>query len=273
MGRRNRRRSSRGESKLISSIVILMIILLLVGIGYLFYLSLTTKVVKLDQKTMCRIDEPVSNVYSILFDSTEALPKKSGAQAVSKIKKLLARAPVNSKVTLYAVQNGNENHVLPVAEICKPESAEDADMLTSNPRYIQKQFENGFLKPLQEHIDQLVHASPSSTSPIIESLQSAVIESFERTSSTGGKHLVVISDMVQHSNLYSFYRQKPDYDKYKKSTRESGLGVINLNGIEVVLYIVPRQIPIGSRHDLIKFWSEFVSDNGAALGSKLEPLS
>ena len=273
MSRRNRRRSARGDSKVTKGLAMLVIAALLAGIGFLFYLNVTTKVIKLDQNTMCRIGEPASNVYAVLIDSTEALPRKSAAQAVIKVKNLLSNAPVNSKITLYAIQNGNENHVLPVGEICKPDSADGASELTSNPRYIQEQFDKGFLKPLEKHLDKLVHSGPSNTSPIIESLQSTVIESFENTSSTGSKQIVVISDMIQNSNLYSFYRQRPNYDQYKKLSRESGQGIINLNGIRVDLYIVPRQTPKGSRQDLIKFWSEFLQDNGAAMGSSLEPLS
>jgi len=269
---RNRRRGGKGNSTLGKAFAFVTILAVLGAVGFLFYLNMTTTVVKLDQTTMCPIGQPSSDVFAVLVDSTEALPEKSARQAVIKVRNTMDSAPINSKITLYSVRSGNESHAVPIASICKPDTGASASVLTANPTLMARNYQK-FIDRLDQHLASLVGQAGSDTSPIIESFQSAVIESFEGNPNTGGKSIIVISDMIQNSDLYSFYRVKPDFRSYLAQSRSTGRGALSLRGIKVEVLLVPRTPPIGTRQDLVRFWSEFLSEYGALSGSSLEPLS
>jgi len=269
---RSRRRGGKGNSALGKVFAGLTITAVLGVVGFLFYLNMTSEVVKLDETTMCPIGKPPTHVYAVLIDSTEALPEKSARQAIIKFQNILNAAPMNSKITLYAVRSGNESHAMPIASVCKPDNGEAASQLTANPALIKKHYDQ-FIGSLNAHLESLVEQPGSNTSPIIESLQSAVIESFEGNPNADSKTIIVISDMIQNSDLYSFYRLKPDFQSYQRSSKSSGQGILSLKGIRVELLLVPRTPPTGTRQDLVRFWSEFLSEYGALSGSSLEPLS
>ncbi len=273
MGRRRKSRRTRGRSNFVIPLVCLGILLLLAFITYMVYQSTITKSIKYDSVSMCRMGEEPTDLYAVLIDSTESLPNLSASQAIIKVRNLLKNAPVNSQITLYSIQSGNERHVRPLATICKPETGESASELTSNPYMIKKRFNDGFLIPLEGHLNSLVQGKGSETSPIIESLQSTVVESFESTQNTGNKKIIVISDMIQNSDLYSFYRNKPNFEEYKELSNKTGIGVINLRGISVELLVVPRKSSKVKRQDIIRFWREFLIGNNAALTSAMDPLS
>jgi hypothetical protein len=144
--------------------------------------------------------------------------------------------------------------------------------ITGNKNYSIKQYKERFLKPLKLQIDNLIEAKSSSTSPLIESMQSAIIESFEANTNTGEKRLIIVSDMIQHTGLYSFYKEKPSYKNFNEISTKSGEGIMRLDGITVEILIVARSFPKGTRGDIVRFWSLFLKNKGAANGSAMEPL-
>ena len=100
----------------------------------------------------------------------------------------------------------------------------------------------------------------------------AIIDSFEANTNTGEKRLIIVSDMIQHTGLYSFYKEKPSYKNFNEISTKSGEGIMRLDGITVEILIVARSFPKGTRGDIVRFWSLFLKNKGAANGSAMEPL-
>lgn len=273
MSRRNRSRKSKSNGVLAKLVIGTLIFVLLAFICTLVYLSITGDRPVYDEVTMCRKDILPTNIYAVLIDATDSLPEKTASQAIVKIKQALNEAPDNSLVNLYSINSGNESHVLPMFSFCKPQSGDSVDELTSNPELIKKRFNEKFSLPLSEYLTSMISFKASSTSPIIESLQSTVIESFEGVKHTGDKVIIIFSDMIQNSKMYSFYKVKPDFERYKKLTSLSGRGNVDLSEVMIRALVVPKKPPVGSRADVLLFWTEFFQYHRVLIGSKMEPLS
>jgi hypothetical protein len=261
------------SSFLLKAIAVIVGCIAIIGIVGLVYLSVTNPTKKINQRSMCIIDEPYTDILAIIIDSTDSIPARSSRQAEEYFRQAILELPINSLVTLYKIDETNESHALPVLIMCRPDDGTHANSMTSNPKLIQKMFQTQFWKPVNQVLTSLIKQQPSKSSPIIESIQSAVIESFQANQNTGQDRIIVLSDLLQHSNLFSHYGVLPNFENYQQKTKKSGLGSLNLDNIHVELLIIPRSIPLGSRQNLIQFWADFLKGHKAKLRSLLVPLS
>lgn len=261
--RRGSRRARRGESKL--GILGARLMMFLVGgaILAILTLSFTNDVKKIDEETLCYKGEVPTDIIAILIDSTEPLDERTVGHAKAKIKNIINDSPINTLINLYAIEAGNEKHIKPIANLCKPDDGSNASEWTSSPTWIKKIFNEKFDLPLNAHLDGLLKMPPSTSSPIIESLQSAVIESFLANENSGQDKIVLISDMIQNTSMYSFYNESLSFDNYFSKVRNSGAGVLDLRDINVQVLVVPKNVPNGTRKDLLDFWGEFFIANNA----------
>ena len=261
------------SSLLVKLIAVIVSCIAILGIIGLVYLSMTNQTKKIDQLTMCVLDDAYTDILAIIIDSTDSIPARSSRQAEKYLRQAIIDLPTNSLVTLYKIDETNEFHALPVFTICRPDDGINADSMTSNPKLIQKMFQTQFWAPINKVLTSLIKQKASDSSPIIESIQSAVIESFQANQNTGQDRIIVLSDLLQHSDLYSHYGSLPSFKNYQNRVKRSGLGSLNLDGIHFEMLVIPRSIPLGDRQNLIGFWSDFIREHRAELSSKLVPLS
>jgi hypothetical protein len=262
-GRRGKTRARRGKSKLgILTAYFTMFLVLGVIVGMLTY-SFTNDVKKIDEETLCYKDDVPTDIIAILIDSTEPLDEKTVAHAKAKIKIIINDSPINTLINLYAIETGSEKHIKPIANLCKPDDGSTASELTSSPAWIRKIFNEKFDLPLSAHLDGLLKMPPSTSSPIIESLQSAVIESFLAHENSGQDRIVLISDMIQNTSMYSFYKESLSFDSYFSKVRNSGAGVLDLRDVNVQVLVVPNDVPNIVMYDLTTFWGKFFIEANA----------
>ena len=85
------------------------------------------------------------------------------------------------------------------------------------------------------------------------------------TSNRKNRRLVIVSDLMQHSDGFSFYRYGADLAAYSEASVAQQ--VPKMSGVDVVARIVPRQeydLPIG---ELRAFWRAYFDKTGASSGS------
>lgn len=271
--RRVRNRARRGESKLGIFAASCLMFLVVVFIGGIFTFSANNDLKKIDETTLCYQDDVPTDIIAILIDSTEPLDQKTVRNAQLEIENIIKNSPTNTLVNLYAIETGSEEHIRPIANLCKPDDGTTASELTSSPAWIKKIFNDKFVLPLGDHLTSLLTMPPSTSSPIIESLQSAVIESFLTHKNSGDKKIVLISDMIQNTSMYSFYKESLSFDSYFSKVKNSGSGLLNLTDINIQVLVVPNNVPNGTREDLTRFWGKFFRENNANSNVILRPLS
>ena len=177
---------------------------------------------------------------------------------VVEVKKLteeiVFEAPAYSRIDFYEISEAG-NHIKPFS-MCIPPDGSEADELFKNPTLIKRRFEEKFLTVFNETMARLLTQKPAKQSPIIESVQSVAVEAMGVT--PGSHHMILVSDLLQHSNKFSFYRDEPSMRSYLESNASIGGMFAKLNDAEVTLLIVPRKIPKGTKSDLWEFWAEWL---------------
>ncbi|MEM7768464.1 MAG: hypothetical protein AAF253_13415 [Pseudomonadota bacterium] len=147
---------------------------------------------------------------------------------------------------------------------CSPGSADQANPLLANPRMIEDTWRETFYQPLIGEIERALASKEQPASPLSEALY-AISDRADFQSGNKDMRLVLVSDLMQHSEDFSFYRKGADLSAFNE-TRLSETRP-NLAGVDVVARIVPRQeydLPMG---DVKAFWRTYFEQTGANYGS------
>ena len=172
---------------------------------------------------------------------------------------------------------GDENLLPPRLTVCNPGDPDRANPLIANPELIRQQREKRFRKPLNDLFRDLLNRDPAPTSPLMENIQAiSVTKLARRTYAEIPKRLILISDLMQHSEHLSVYRQPPDYDIFNRTPGADALRT-NLQDVRVEVFFVQRREH--ERFDgtlrLIEFWERWIDGQQGqlALVEKIDGLN
>ena len=114
---------------------------------------------------------------------------------------------------------------------------------------------------------ELLDRGRADVSPLMENVQAISVTLFARRAhAEAPKRLIVVSDLMQHSEHLSLYRGRLDYDAFDSSVGADALRT-NLRDVEVEVLFVQRR-----EHDrfddargLIEFWERWLEAQGGRL--------
>jgi hypothetical protein len=152
-----------------------------------------------------------------------------------------------------------------IFEGCNPGDGSTVDQWTNNPARRQKQWEDAFDKPLDKVEGEIGSGRSARQSPIMAAIQKIKLTLFDREAVSGiAKNLIIVSDMIEHTTLYSQYRAGLDYDAYLKTDASREYRTA-LDGVGLtVLYVERAKLPFDSR-DHAEFWARWIQSNGGSL--------
>ncbi|WP_458527255.1 hypothetical protein [Onishia taeanensis] len=253
--RRSYRRKRKSNA---TGIGVLIMVIAISGFGALAYVGVTeSQRPEVDQATLCPVDGPAGHL-AILLDTTDPLSMTQLQAARQRIEESIYQAPIGTRVSFSTVSPENEVRGGAFFSVCKPPSGEDASIFNQNPRLIAEKYEEDFLSPVGEALDSLLTLKPADSSPIMEGLQEFItkIPGFITTDKT--REIVVMSDLIQHNDSYSFYRNL-SWDSFESSNGPSRLSR-NLGGAKVTVLRIPRNIP---QRDIVDdFWVNYFETQG-----------
>lgn len=147
---------------------------------------------------------------------------------------------------------------------CSPGSAAEANPVFQNPKMIEQTWQTQFHAPLLEKVEAVLLDTRQPSSPLAEAIYS-IADRADFQPGRPERRIVLVSDLMQHSDGFSFYRAGAEYDAFL----DSDLAAMRpaLGGVQVVARIVPRQIYDLPMADVKAFWRAYFSDAGADYGS------
>ncbi len=218
-----------------------------------------------DSQTLCPAPSGPVGMTAILLDLTDPLSPAQHSQLMAWLEDEIDRAPRGTQFTMGVVSQDHVNWGA-TDPLCKPQDASSANTLTQNARLIDARYRERFLDPLKTRLESMVSTSGADRSPIMESLQALVSDSAGFVTFEGGRRIVVVSDLLQHSDVLSFYRGG-DWESFRSSPDYQRIGT-TLDGAEVQIYQVPR--PTEGVKDpavLDDFWMKYFERQGAHIPS------
>ncbi|MBU2956805.1 hypothetical protein Q4511_16090 [Paracoccus sp. 1_MG-2023] len=197
----------------------------------------------------------------ILLDLTDPLSPAQHTQLLAWLEKEIDDAPRGTQFTMGVVSEDSADWGA-TSPLCKPQDASSANSFTQNARLIDERYQERFLKPLQSNLSRMVKASGASRSPIMESLQALVTDTPGFVTSNVPRRLVMVTDLLQHSDALSFY-SGGDWASFRRSAAYQRMGS-TLGGAEVQIYQVPRSAEgVDDPAALEDFWLRYFEVQGA----------
>jgi hypothetical protein len=218
-----------------------------------------------DKTTGCPKEGPAS-ITAVVLDVTDNLGVIQQADLKAFMDEVRDQIPKYGRLDLYTVGTV-EKHPLDVQfRACNPGSGKDvASPLTGNAVLADRAWRKRFADRLQDVLNRIVAGSPDAASPIIESVQSVSVTSFEDVGSrkAADTRLILVSDLLQHTKRASFYKGAPDFAQFK-STQYYREVRTEMHGATVTVSIIPRETKRNVQdRRLMQFWIDYFSDQGA----------
>lgn len=222
----------------------------------------TEEQMAIDPDTLCPTAGPRAMV-AILVDVTDPLAPAQAMKLREYVRREVDRAETGTEFSLGMVSDDPARLGAQVA-LCKPHSGADVSQLNQNVRLVEGRYEDRFLKPLNGLFESMISASNAKQSPIMEALQALIGDTPGFVTFDGPKRVIVVSDLLQHSEAMSFYRGQ-DWQSFIASPTAQRLSQ-SLGGVQVELYLIPR--PSGFKGDpaaVEDFWIRYFDHQGASL--------
>ncbi len=194
-------------------------IAILVILGSVAFLVLTARVVsytddlKVHPPDYCPTGTPpqlkegftIPGHTAIIIDTSNEIPEEDMVLAFQKLVTWTREsAPFLQRLTIFGLpESGNNQNIQKYGPWCIPKEGEDADPIYENRVFVEAQFRK-FLDTLNIVFHDLVGRTEADQSPIIETMADLV------RSSDSLDSIVLVSDMLQHTPLWSHYTMEGD---------------------------------------------------------------
>jgi len=177
----------------------------------LVYLAISVnKKNKYDEVTLCPLEIPYETTVVIIDKSdkwgdADSLHIKNLLKAVSRKLQKFERLIIK---VIEPTENANIT-VKTYFDMCNPGAK--ANPFYENPRRILKKYTQFFKEPLEELLQMLARPEVSKSTPLLSVIRDTLVEN------TGKINLVIVSDFMEYSKEYDFYKHIPSQSEiYKK---------------------------------------------------------
>ncbi len=218
----------------------------------------------LEVDTACRMDRKDPAHTIILIDQSDPFSENDLAWVSELIDSEARTLPRFGRLTVVLPNSATPFDPTTLYTQCSPGSVDDANPILQNPRMIDDTWREQFYLPLTHTVGETLKTTSQPSSPLFEALYS-VGDRADFQTNRKNRRLVIVSDLMQHSDGFSFYRHGADLAAYSNASVSQQ--VPKMGGVDVVARIVPRQeydLPIG---ELRAFWRAYFDKTGASFGS------
>lgn len=142
---------------------------------------------------------------------------------------------------------------------CNPGDGQEVDIWTNNPQRRQERWEEAFGTPLEQLPESFGTVQTASQSPIMAAIQKMRNDLFDSdiAADNVSKRIIIVSDMIEHTDLYSQYRTGPDFEAYLHSDGHRTYRT-DLSGIEVTILYVDRASRNFGSAPHMEFWARWI---------------
>jgi hypothetical protein len=252
-----RRAGDEGRTALLKIVGVLAVVIVIGAI----YFTVASSRRSLDPETLC--PTRADSVTVLLVDVTDPMNTAQRQDFANQLAKLKNSIPRYGKLIVAKVDATGEKLLTPVITRCNPGTAEDVSSSTGDPAAVQKQWDEGFDRPLMQVFERLGTASGADQSPIFESIQSIALTELQKPGlEKTPKRLIVASDLLQNTGDVSFYRNLPESRAFTDAPVFRRLRT-DLRGVEVELWMLERSDAASTQpRALADLWERIIDAEG-----------
>lgn len=241
---------------------IILLILTAATVVFVFYTQVSRDP-PLDKTTMCPASGPLGHIV-LLVDRTDPL-NFTQRQAFSVAMKELVetKVPEGHLLSIFLLGENFEQSALPVLELCNPGTDVGKSEFTDNLKRLRRQYEDRFVRPLEDAATALVAEEPAKASPIFEMLQLVGVNGFRKHAVNGPKRLVLVSDMLHNTGQFSMYTSLAEFEHFE-ATDYAKRTQAELRDVSVELHYLMTTPRLQTRRNQV-FWERYFERAGARL--------
>ena len=236
-----------------------LIVVTLMGLAVLVVFLREFRPPTIDETTLCPKETGAAAGIVILLDLTDPLSQTQHARLRGIFEATLAEAEANTLFAVGAVRTDPSRRGAEF-KLCKPLEGSEANELYQNSRLVQDRYRKEFERPLDSVLEEMLAAKAADRSPIMESLQALLASTPGFLDAKYPRHVLIVSDLLQHSASFSFYRGGT-WQTFIRSP-DSRRQARNMNGIDVKIYRVPRLNARLKNADVEDFWANYFDRAG-----------
>jgi hypothetical protein len=255
-----RRNSERGAGAAIGGIALIFLALAALGSLAVFYFSVTPKP-KLDAASLCPVDGPYG-ITVVLVDTSDDLPEPTQREVLGQLEDQISELPDYHKLDIRVldIAGGRSRSLF---SKCNPGDGTGLSEWTDNPRLARMRWLENFRQPAKVAVKNSLSSAKAKNSPIMGAIQDIAIDQFSSAAAQKvEKKLIVISDMLEFTPLYSQYPRAGDlsYERFKRSPAYLKFRTDLHDAHVKIEYVQQTEVTIDSvRH--IEFWRDWITDN------------
>lgn len=236
---------------------------IVLAVGFAYY-RVSSSHRTLDKQTLCPADP--TSITILLVDVTDPMNVAQRQDFMNQLARLKNSIPRYGKLIVTKVDGTSDTLLAPVIVRCNPGTAADVNEATGDPAAVQKQWNEGFDRPLQEAFDRIAGASGADHSPILESIQSVALTELQTPAVEGKpRRLIVASDLLQNTTDISFYKALPNPEEFTNSPAFRKTGT-DLRGVHVELWMLERSDSAATQpRSLADLWDRVITVQGGIL--------
>lgn len=234
------------------------------SIGYFYWQAIQAHV-PLDDQTLCPTSGAES-ITAVLIDRTDAFNPVQQAEIRKRLEDIKRDVPKHGAIEVYVVAPVVKAVLSPEIKVCNPGNPEDVSKWTDNQRMAERLWRSRFADKLDQVFASAVSSAETSSSPIMESIQSLAITAFsDRDAQLREKRLIIVSDMLQHSGVASVYKGVPSFEQFRNGAAFRQLRS-DLHDARVDLLLVRRETAKAVQGKaLVEFWQKFIKESNGIL--------
>ena len=209
-------------------------------------------------------DSEQADRIAVIIDPTDVLNIRQSRDAISEVFRLIESTPEYAGISLYDVRFSSE----PSFHVCKPrhhDSIGPIESLYINKNVAERVYTEKFHDPLLNKLDSLLTGAGSDQSPIIKTLQDISVDAFGSVSDELPRQVFIVSDMVQHSDDWSFFRDPLDFKALAGHQNYRTMKAHDLGRAKVTILLLARRGQSGliqNSNGFMNFWNEYFIDQG-----------
>jgi hypothetical protein len=261
MAPRRTRRERKARADLTGWILIAAIVIVLGAVG-LVWSDQRKANPKLDAATLCPESGPAS-VTVVLVDVTDELSRPQAQDFQNQFERLRAETPRHGLLEVFLVRELDQGLLAPVVSLCNPGRGADVNEFLGNPQRVEARWRQGFEAPLDEAFKLVATASSAVRSPVLEAIQSVALTALASADRVDvPRRLVVVSDLMQHTQTLSFYRGLPDPGALIENPAFQQVRT-DLHDVTVELWMLHRPGLLAEQQGgLARLWERLIREQG-----------
>ncbi|MNL95720.1 hypothetical protein D3C81_55230 [compost metagenome] len=234
------------------------------ALGGMAYYKMTHEA--LDKETLCPSSGPIGQ-YVVLIDNTSPFPFTQKAALSQRLKTMVLNdVPEGHLLSVFLLGENFEQNEKPIFERCNPGQWSNRNQLTATKKFVDRDFNEKFAKPLDAVVRHIPLDEHSKLSPIFQMLQLVGINGFDHANVKGDRKLVIYSDMLANMPDFSMYKgAPPSYADFAKSPYGRNAQAPGLNGAVVVINLLANEKKTLQTNRLGDFWANYFEANGASV--------